>query len=75
MPRLVTGTLAFVMLFAPALTAQQGAPDGEWPVWGGDRGSTRYAPLDQIDRENVGDLEVAWIWALRQFRHGAGNEK
>ncbi len=67
MPRLVTGTLAFVMSFAPALTAQQGAPDGEWPVWGGDRGSTRYAPLDQIDRENVGDLEVAWIWRSDNF--------
>ncbi len=33
---------------------------GEWPAYGGDIGHTRYAPLDQIDASNFGDLEVAW---------------
>ena len=36
--------------------AQQGAPDGEWPTYGGDAGSTKYAPLDQIDADNVEQL-------------------
>ena len=31
-----------------------------WAVWGGDAGGTRYSPLDQINTENVGDLEIAW---------------
>ncbi len=44
---------------APAL-AQQGAADGEWRVYGGDIGSTKYAPLDQIDKDNVADLRLAW---------------
>jgi quinoprotein glucose dehydrogenase len=43
--------------------AQYGAPaNGEWPTYGGDLGSTKYSPLDQIDRENFGTLEVAWRW-------------
>ena len=49
-----------VFLSSPAL-AQRGAPaSGEWPTYGGDLGSTRYAPLDQIDGDNFADLEVAW---------------
>ena len=60
----------FVVLFLAA--AAQGAPqaepaEGEWPVYGGDRGSTRYSPLDQIDVSNVSDLEIAWRWSARNF--------
>ncbi len=43
-------------------TAQQGATGGQWPTHGGDKGSTKYAPLDQITADNFGDLEVAWKW-------------
>jgi len=42
--------------------AQFGAPQGEWPNHSGDRGSTKYAALDQINAENVADLEIAWRW-------------
>ncbi len=41
-------------------SAQSGAEGGEWRTFGGDLGSTRYAPLDQIDGDNFNDLEVAW---------------
>jgi quinoprotein glucose dehydrogenase len=40
--------------------AQQGAPAGEWPTYGGDLGHTRYAPLDQIGAANFDSLEIAW---------------
>lgn len=33
---------------------------GEWRHWGQDTAGTRFAALDQIDRDNVGALEVAW---------------
>jgi quinoprotein glucose dehydrogenase len=33
-----------------------------WSSYGGDPGGTRYAPLAQIDRANVGALEVAWTY-------------
>ncbi len=42
--------------------AQQGAANGQWPTYGGDHGSTKYAPLDQIDRDTVADLGVVWRW-------------
>ena len=48
-------------------TAQVGPTGGEWPVYGGDLGSTRYSPLDQIDASNVGELEIAWRWSARNF--------
>jgi PQQ-dependent dehydrogenase (methanol/ethanol family) len=32
----------------------------DWPHWGNVAENTHYAHLDQVDRENVGDLEVAW---------------
>ena len=47
--------------------AQTGATDGEWGVFGADRGATRYSPLDQIDADNVSDLEVAWRWSARNY--------
>jgi quinoprotein glucose dehydrogenase len=49
-------------MIASFASAQQGAKDGEWISYGGDKGSTKYSPLDQIDRSNFGDLEVAWQW-------------
>src|SRR5580700_7422971 len=42
------------------VVAQTGAKDGEWPTYGGDLGSTRYAGLDQINAGNFNQLEIAW---------------
>ncbi|MYK89752.1 MAG: PQQ-binding-like beta-propeller repeat protein, partial [Acidobacteria bacterium] len=53
--------LAAIAAAAPAV-AQHGAQGGEWRHFGGDSGSTRYSPLDQIDRDNFSRLEVAWRW-------------
>ena len=56
-------TLVLVLVVAGQMQAQYGAPtDGEWPTYGGDLGSTKYSPLDQINAENFGELEVAWRW-------------
>ena len=40
--------------------AQTGAADGEWRNYNGDAASTKYAPLDQIDRNNVDRLRIVW---------------
>jgi quinoprotein glucose dehydrogenase len=50
-------------------TASQhaGTENGEWRYWGGDEGSSRYSPLDQIDADNVGDLEIAWRWKAANY--------
>jgi quinoprotein glucose dehydrogenase len=42
--------------------AQYGAPDGNWPHYAGDQGSTKYSGLSQIDKANFDDLEIAWRW-------------
>jgi quinoprotein glucose dehydrogenase len=43
------------------LGAQKGAPKtGEWTEYGGDKGATKYSPLAQIDKNNVGTLRIAW---------------
>ena len=50
-----------LLLSMPAsLGAQAGAKNGEWRSYGGDTGSTRYSPLDQINAANFNKLEVAW---------------
>lgn len=41
--------------------ALRGKP-GEWVTWGGDPGNSRYSALDQVNRNNVGQLRVAWRW-------------
>ena len=33
-----------------------------WPTYAGAEGGTRYSPLNQINRSNVEDLEIAWIY-------------
>lgn len=37
-----------------------GHADGTWTFHGGDAGGSRHSPLTQIDRSNVGKLELAW---------------
>src|ERR1700687_5735515 len=49
------------------LSAQSAAPSGEWRTYGGDLASTRYAPLDQINRDNFNRLEVAWRFKTDAF--------
>ena len=62
--------LIVLLLWAVAINGQQGAKNGEWRSWGGDPGSTRYAPLDQINRDNVKNLKIAWIWRSDNFGSG-----
>ena len=53
---------------ATPLAGQSGAgAAGEWRYHGGDAGSTKYSPLDQINRDNVKDLRIAWRWKAENF--------
>ena len=42
---------------APPVTEGPG-----WPTYAGVEGGTRYSPLNQINRSNVQDLEIAWVY-------------
>ncbi len=45
-----------------AVRAQGGTTKGEWRGYGGDAGGTKYAPLDQVTRDNLANLEIVWRW-------------
>src|SRR5438045_6438657 len=32
----------------------------DWPAYSGDKGSTKYSSLDQINKDTVGKLQIAW---------------
>ncbi len=55
----VSASLALTLATAGA-HAQQGARAGEWRYHSGDLGSTKYSPLDQINKANVSRLRIAW---------------
>ncbi len=47
--------------------AQSGTENGDWRYYGGDAYSTKYSPLDQINRDNAGKLQIAWTWKAQNF--------
>jgi quinoprotein glucose dehydrogenase len=57
----VLGILATATLTIISLTPQVHAGQtGEWRAYAGDKASTKYAPLNQINADNVGTLQIAW---------------
>ena len=64
---LVCGLVVFVMSWSLPGSGQKGSPGGEWRAYSADAGSTRYSPLDQITRDNVKSLQVAWTWKFDNF--------
>lgn len=59
--RVLKLSLLMISLGVP-IAASNGVQKGEWRFYGGDQGSGKYSPLDQINRENVQKLKVAWSW-------------
>ena len=66
-----TASWAAALLIATALAgctahAQTAASAGaDWPRYARDEAGTRFSPLDQITRANVGQLDQAWQFTLR----------
>ncbi len=59
---LILTSLLFVTSGKELLFAQRGAQNGEWRAYGADKGSTKYSPLEQINRDNFARLKMAWRW-------------
>lgn len=57
-----TSALAGLLIGAWLCANTAHAGPGDWEYYGGSAEGTRYSALKQIDRRNVGDLEVAWIY-------------
>ena len=60
----VTAIASFVLgAGSTVATGQAGrapAPPANWPTYGGNLSSQRYAPLEQITSDNFNKLEIAW---------------
>lgn len=53
--------------FAPISDSALNNPSpSDWLGWRGDLNSDGYSALDQINRENVKDLRLAWSWSIQE---------
>ena len=50
-------------------------PTADWPSYGGDPGGQRYSPLDQINKQNVKDLQVAWTYHTGDVSDGTHTKR
>ena len=51
-----------VVIFSFIFVELAVAQNIDWPSYGGDNGSRKYIPFDQISAENVDQLTIAWTW-------------
>lgn len=65
--RVLAAFLAIALAACASLGDHRALHDGEWTAWRGDGAGKGYAPFSQINRENVGDLEVVWRWSSGDF--------
>jgi quinoprotein glucose dehydrogenase len=54
--------LAVFSLFFALASPRAASPGGDWSCYGSDPGGSRYSALSQINRDNVNQLKVAWIY-------------
>tara|TARA_Y100001001_G_scaffold45720_1_gene40827 strand:+ start:989 stop:2902 length:1914 start_codon:yes stop_codon:yes gene_type:complete len=60
--------LLAALLFACSDSEEALLPPGvestgyDWANYGNDPGHSKYAPLDQINRDTIDNLQLAWIW-------------
>ena len=60
-----TSTYTVVTDFRPVTDAELVDPDpGDWLMYRRTLDGQGYSPLDQIDRDNVDGLRLAWVWAM-----------
>ncbi|WP_428925635.1 lanthanide-dependent methanol dehydrogenase XoxF5 [Marinibacterium sp. SX1] len=76
MKKLVACLLAGTMMSGAALAndsvlSLQSNPN-DWVLQTGDYANTRYSKLSQINRDNVGDLQVAWTFSTGVLRGHEG---
>lgn len=70
--------LSFVLALLPAVLLAQSldpamltkAPTDTWPTYHGDYSGKRYSTLAQINRSNVGNLTLAWMYRTNALAEG-----
>jgi len=67
---LVTFASLIATCTAGSAPTQAGGEVAEWPNYANDPGGMRYSPLNQISRDNVSQLKVAWIYHTGDLSNG-----
>ena len=62
---LTAGTLNAQVTFERLLNADQ-EPEN-WLTYSGNNSGQRYSPLTQVNKDNVADLEIQWVWQARSL--------
>ncbi len=58
--------------FRPLTQAMLNDPDpADWLMWRGGYANGGYSPLDQITRDNVSEIRLAWSWAFAPAGRGS----
>src|SRR5437879_2688193 len=68
-------SLFFAVLLSACHCAElnYSGPLAEWPEYGSDHAGSRHSPLEQITRQNVSSLKVAWTYHSGDISDGNGN--
>ena len=56
----ITGWTGFAGFAATGRAAGKDSKSHDWPAYSGDKASTKYSSLDQIDKDSVKKLQIAW---------------
>ena len=57
-----TVSICFWLLLGSPDGAESADTYGGWAYYGGTQDGIRYSSVDQLTRENVSELEVAWVY-------------
>lgn len=63
---LATASIGWAQINYSAVTNEQvlNPPAGDWLMWRRTIDNHAFSPLDQINRDNVNDLRLAWAWPM-----------
>jgi quinoprotein glucose dehydrogenase len=68
----IVGQITFGYATASSQIGVSNGGVADWPHYGRDQEGTRYTPLDQINRGNVGYLRKAWEYHTGDLSDGSG---
>ena len=68
----LVGSLGWLCLVAcqPSTPIDYSGPIDDWPQAGGSRGGGHHSDATQINRDNVDDLEIAWVHRSGDYHEG-----
>ena len=53
--------------YAPLETEQMNSPPAsDWLMWRGNPQGWSYSPLNEINRDNIGQLRLEWVWNMHE---------